>query len=108
MPLFFYAFSFLVGWMGLRYFPPIRGYCATMILSVDNGFIISFCSLWLSDARNLYVIYADCCSLLFSGMVKWGYENIYRVNPALSSRLRGLSQSHLSKITPNKKGPVKN
>ena len=88
-------------------FVPIRGYSATMIPSVDCGVIISFCSLWLPDARNLYMIYADCCPLMVSAMVNWGYENIYRVNPALSSLLRGLSQSHLSKITSNKKDPEK-
>lgn len=31
----------------------------------------------------------------------WGYENIYRANPALPSPLRGQSQSHLSKTTSN-------
>lgn len=99
---------FLFGWSdGIMIFVPIRGYSATMIPSVDCGVIISFCSLWLPDARNLYMIYADCCPLMVSAMVNWGYENIYRVNPALSSLLRGLSQSHLSKITSNKKDPEK-
>lgn len=36
----------------------------------------------------------------WSGMW-WGYENIYRANPALPSPLRGQSQSHLSKTTSN-------
>ena len=53
---------FLFGWSdGIMIFVPIRGYSATMIPSVDCGVIISFCSLWLPDARNLYMIYADCC-----------------------------------------------
>lgn len=103
----FYAFFFAVGRMGLRYLSCIRGYGAIMVSSIDYGVIISFCGLWLADARNLYMIYADCCPLMVSAMVNWGYENIYRVNPALSSLLRGLSQSHLSKITSNKKDPEK-
>ena len=36
----------------------------------------------------------------WSGMW-WGYENIYRANPALPSPLRGQYQSHLSKTTSN-------
>ena len=57
----FFAFFFAVGRMELRYMSCIRGYGATMVSSIDYGVIISFCGLRLADARNLYVICADCC-----------------------------------------------
>lgn len=65
MPLFFYAFSFWVGRMGLRYMPYIRGYGATMISSVDRSVIISLCGLLAVRFRQF--VYDLGCLLTLVG-----------------------------------------